>query len=76
MTNHQSRPTRFESFPEVNAILSQTCRWGGVVVVEEIPDTMVLMIIIHQILRKGKPHCTTRSGTIPRQNKKMESGII
>ena len=26
MTNHQSRPTRFESFPEVNAILSQTRR--------------------------------------------------
>ena len=23
MRNHQSRPTRFESFPEVNAILSQ-----------------------------------------------------
>ena len=23
---------------------------------------MVLMIIIHQILRKGKPHCNTRSG--------------
>ena len=26
MTNHQSRPTRFESFPEVNAILSQSRR--------------------------------------------------
>ena len=24
MKNHQSHPTRFESFPEVNAILSQT----------------------------------------------------
>ena len=24
MRNHQSRPTRSESFPEVNAILSQT----------------------------------------------------
>ena len=31
------------------------------VVVEEIPDTMVLIIII---FRKWKPHCTTRSGTI------------
>ena len=31
-----------------------------VVVVEEILDTMVIMIIIPQILKKGKPHCTTR----------------
>ena len=30
------------------------------VVVEGIPDTMVIMIIIPQILKKGKPHCTTR----------------
>ena len=44
-----------------------------VVVVEEIPDTMVLMVIIHQILIKGKPHCTTKSGIILRQNKKMGS---
>ena len=44
-----------------------------VMVVEEIPDTMVLIVIIHQILRKGKPHCTTKSGTILRQNKKMGS---
>ena len=44
-----------------------------VVVMEEIPDTMVLMVIIYQILRKVKPHCTTRSGTILRQNKKMGS---
>ena len=30
MRNHQSRPTRSESFPEVNAILSQTHgRWRG-----------------------------------------------
>ena len=36
-----------------------------VVIVEEIPDTMVLMVIIHQILIKGKPHGTTRSGIIP-----------
>ena len=42
-------------------------------VVEEIPGTMVLMVIIHQILRKGKSHCTIRSGIIPRQNKKMGS---
>ena len=43
-----------------------------VVVVEEILDTMVLMVTI-QILRKRKPHCTTRSGIILRQNKKMRS---
>ena len=42
-------------------------------VVEEIPDTMVLLVIIHQILRKWKPYGTTRSGTILRQNKKMGS---
>ena len=28
MRNHQSHPTRSESFPEVNAILSQTRRRG------------------------------------------------
>ena len=39
-----------------------------VVVMEEILDTMVLIVII---LRKGKPHCTTISGIILRQNKKM-----
>ena len=39
-----------------------------VMVMEEIPNTMVLIIII---LRKGKPHCTTISGIILRQNKKM-----
>ena len=47
-----------------------------VVVMEEIPDTMVLMVIIYQILRKVKPHCitrSTRSGIILRQNKKMGS---
>ena len=44
-----------------------------IVIVEEIPDTMVLMVIIHQILIKGKPHCTTRSGIILMQNKKMGS---
>ena len=44
-----------------------------VVVVEEILDTMVLVVIIHLILKKGKPYCTTRSGTILRQNKKMGS---
>ena len=46
-----------------------------IVVVKEIPDTMVLIVII---LRKWKPHFTTRSGTIwngtiLRQNKKMGS---
>ena len=44
-----------------------------VVVVEEIPDTMVLVVIIHQILIKGKSYYTTKSGIILRQNKKMES---
>ena len=39
-----------------------------VMVMEEIPNTMVLIIII---LRKGKPHCTTISGIILRQNKKI-----
>ena len=43
------------------------------VIVEEIPDTIVLIVIIHQILKKGKSHCTTRSGIILRQNKKMRS---
>ena len=43
------------------------------VVVEEIPDTMVLVVIIHQILKKGKPHYTIMSGIILRQNKKMGS---
>ena len=41
--------------------------------VEEIPDTMVLVVIIHQILKKGKPHYTIMSGIILRQNKKMGS---
>ena len=44
-----------------------------VMVMEEIPDTIVLMVIIHQILKKGKPHCTIKSGIILRQNKKMGS---
>ena len=44
-----------------------------VVAVEKIPDTMVLMVIILQILRRGKPHCTTRNGITLRQNKKKGS---
>ena len=44
-----------------------------VVAVEEILDTMVLMVLILQILRRGKPHCTTRNGIILRQNKKKGS---
>ena len=44
-----------------------------VVAVEEILDTMVLMVLILQILRRGKPHCTTRNGIILRQNKKKRS---
>ena len=44
-----------------------------VVVMEGIPDTMVLMVVIPQILTKIKSHCTIRSGVILRQNKKMVS---
>ena len=44
-----------------------------VVVVEEIPDTMVFIVIIHQIIRKEKPYYTTKNGIILRQNKKMGS---
>nr|CAN71694.1 hypothetical protein VITISV_005850 [Vitis vinifera] len=40
-----------------------------VVAVEGIPDIMVIMVIIPQILIKGKLHCTTKSGIILRQNK-------
>ena len=61
MRNHQSRPTRFESFLEVNAILSQLVDGDEDVVVEEIPDTIVLIVIIHQILIKRKSHCNTTS---------------
>ena len=43
-----------------------------VVVVEGILDTMVIMVIIPQILKTGKSHCTTRSRVL-RQNKKMGS---
>ena len=43
------------------------------IVVEGILDIMVIMVIIPQILIKGKLHCTTRSGIILRQNKKMGS---
>ena len=42
-------------------------------VVEGILDIMVIMVIIPQILIKGKLHCTTRNGIILRQNKKMGS---
>ena len=42
-----------------------------VVVVEGIPNIMVIMVIIPQILIKGKLHCTSRSEIILRQNKKM-----
>ena len=44
-----------------------------VVVVEGIPNIMVIMVIIPQILIKGKLHYITRSGIILRQNKKMGS---
>ena len=42
-------------------------------VMEEIFDTMELMIVIIQIPGKIKPSRTTRSGIIPRLNKKMGS---
>ena len=44
-----------------------------VMIVEGIPNTMVLMVVNPQILIKRKPHYTTRSGVILRQNKKMGS---
>ena len=44
-----------------------------VMVMEGIPDIMVIMVIIPQIIVKGKLHCTTKSGIILRQNKKMGS---
>ena len=44
-----------------------------VVVVEGIPNITVLMVVIPQILIKRKPHCTTKSGVILRQNKKIGS---
>ena len=37
-----------------------------VMVVEGIPDWMMLMIVIPQMLRKRKPYYTTRSGVILR----------
>ena len=46
---------------------------GVVMIVEGIPNTMVLMVVNPQILIKRKPHYTTRSGVILRQNKKMGS---
>ena len=44
-----------------------------VMVLEGILNTMVLVVIIPQILKKRKPRCITRSGEILRQNKKMWS---
>ena len=44
-----------------------------VMIVEGIPNTMVLRVVNPQILIKRKPHYTTRSGVILRQNKKMGS---
>ena len=44
MRNHQSRPTRSESFLKVNAISSKFM--DVVMIVEKIPDTMVLIVII------------------------------
>ena len=46
---------------------------GVVMIVEGIPNTMVLMVVNPQILIKRKPRYTTRSGVILRQNKKMGS---
>ena len=37
-----------------------------VVVMEEIPNTMILIVIIYQNLKKRKLHCTTRSRIILR----------
>ena len=44
----------------------------AIVVVEGIYATMVLMVIL-QIPRKVKPHCTTKRGIMSKYNKKMGS---
>ena len=44
-----------------------------VMVMEGIPNTMVLMVVIPQILRKKrKPHYSIKSGVILIQNKKID----
>ena len=67
MRNHQSCPTGSKAFPEVNAISSQTreCEQGR----GRDHGTNFQyhgMVVIIQILRKGKYHGTTRSGIIPK----------
>ena len=75
MKNHQSCPTRFESFPKVSATSFQN--YGHrcflfmviVVVMEEILNIM-LMIILLRIHKKGKPHFITRRETNLRKKMK------
>ena len=68
MRNHQSCSIGSKPFLEVNAISSQT-HGREDMVMKGILDTIVLMVIIPQILRKRKPQCTTKSGVILRQRK-------
>ena len=77
MRNHQSRLIGSEPFPEVNVISSQTCgcgwEWGHGRGRGRNPRYHGSYSNNHQILIKGKPHCTTKSRIILRQNKKMGS---
>ena len=54
-----------------NELLMMTMTWSWSWKKSPIP--WFFIVIIHQILRKGKSHCTTRSRIILRQNKKMGS---
>ena len=45
MRNNQSRQIGYESFPEVNVIISQTVDKDVAMVVEGISDTMELMVV-------------------------------
>ena len=75
--NHQSRPTRFEPFFKVNAISSQNlgCGWGrghshGHGRNPQHYGSYGSNSSNSQ--KKKKPHYTTKSGVILRQNKKMD----
>lgn len=45
-----------------------------VMVVKGIPNAIVLMVVIPQIPKKVKSHCTTRSRVILRYHKEIGSG--
>ena len=77
MKNHQSHPTGFEPFPEVNVISPQNHGRGRgrvvVVVIGRIPDTIIIILLTPS---KGKTHFPARSGITVKQNKKMEKVYI